>query len=52
MALPIDIEDLLNKRKIENNIIRRVGGDKGVLGMGIAHGTAGIKYGLVRISRF
>ena len=29
MALPINIEDLLNKRKIENNINRRVGGDKG-----------------------
>ena len=29
MALPINIEDLLNKRKIENNIIRSVGGDKG-----------------------
>ena len=28
MALPINIEDLLNKRNIENNIIRRVGGDK------------------------
>ncbi len=29
MALPINIEVLLNKRKIENNIIRRVGADKG-----------------------
>ncbi len=29
MALTTNIEVLLNKRNIENNIIRRVGADKG-----------------------